>query len=93
MDFSLTEDQKALRKEIIRFVQKELNEGAMERDREHNFPHELWLKCGEMGFQGLPVPEEYGGSELDPLTTAIALESRSDLVKSLFNLFLHTNLP
>jgi len=75
MDFSLTEDQLALRNEIIRFARNELNEGVIERDREQIFPHELWLKCGEMGFQGLPVPEEYGGSGLDPLSTAIALEA------------------
>lgn len=75
MDFSFTEDQKKLRKEIIRFAQKELNEGIIERDQKQVFPHDLWLKCGEMGFQGLPVQEEYGGSGLDPLTTAIALEA------------------
>lgn len=75
MDFSLTDDQQALRNEIIRFAQNELNEGIIERDREQIFPRELWLKCGEMGFLGLAVPEEYGGSGLDPLSTAIALEA------------------
>jgi alkylation response protein AidB-like acyl-CoA dehydrogenase len=75
MDFSLTEDQKILRKEIIRFAQKELNEGIRDRDHGQIFPHELWLKCGEMGLQGLPIPEEYGGSGQDPLSTAIALEA------------------
>jgi alkylation response protein AidB-like acyl-CoA dehydrogenase len=75
MDFSLTEEQKISREQIIRFAQQELNNGVSERDREQIFPHELWLKCGEMGFQGLPIPEEYGGSGLDPLSTAIALEA------------------
>lgn len=75
MDFSLTEDQEVLRREIIRFARNELNRSVMDRDRDQIFPHELWLKCGEMGLQGLPVPEEYGGSGLDPLTTAIALEA------------------
>jgi hypothetical protein len=75
MDFSLTEDQKALRKEIVRFAQRELNPGAEERDRRQEFPRGLWLKCGEMGLQGLPVPAEYGGLGLDPLSTAIALEA------------------
>lgn len=75
MDFSFTEDQKVLRSEIIRFAQRELNQGIIERDREQVFPHDLWLKCGEMGFQGLPIPEEYGGAGLDPLSTAIALET------------------
>jgi alkylation response protein AidB-like acyl-CoA dehydrogenase len=75
MDFSLTDAQKTLRKEIIRFARNELNGDIVARDREQIFPRELWLKCGEMKFQGLPVPEVYGGVGLDPLTTAIALEA------------------
>jgi len=75
MEFSLTEEQKVLQREIVRFAQKELNGGALERDSTQTFPKDLWLKCGEMRLQGLPVPEEYGGAGLDPLSTAIALES------------------
>lgn len=75
MDFSYTDEQKLLRQEIIRFAQNELNDGVAERDRQQVFPHALWLKCGEMKLPGLPVPEEYGGAGLDPLTTAIALEA------------------
>ncbi len=75
MDFKLTEFQTSLRKEIIRFAQNTLNEDLIERDRSQEFPKDLWLKCGEMGFQGLPVDEKYGGGGFDPLTTAIALEA------------------
>jgi len=75
MDFNLTEDQRVFRSEIIRFARKELNSGVIERDRNQEFPHDLWLKCGEMGLQGLPVPEECGGVGLDGLSTALALEA------------------
>ena len=75
MDFSLTDSQKALREQIIRFARKELSPGARERDRDHAFSRDLWLKCGEMGLQGLPVPMEYGGSGLDPLSTVLAIEA------------------
>jgi hypothetical protein len=75
MDFSLTEEQELLRREIDRFARNELSEGVIERDREHRFSRELWRKCGEMGLTGLPVPEAYGGGGLDPLSTAIALEA------------------
>jgi alkylation response protein AidB-like acyl-CoA dehydrogenase len=75
MDFSLSEEQQILRETIIRFASKELNDGIIERDRDQSFSRALWDHCGQMRLQGLPVPEEYGGSGLDPLTTAIALEA------------------
>jgi len=75
MDFSLSDDQKLLRDNIIKFAQRELNEGARDRDREQAFSRELWRKCADIGIQGLPVPEEYGGSGFDPLSCAVALEA------------------
>ena len=75
MDFSFTEEQQSLRENIIRFAQEKLNEAVVERDREQRFSRELWRKCGEIGLQGLPVPEQYGGSGLDALSSAIALEA------------------
>lgn len=75
MDFALTEEQKILRDNIVRFAREVLNEGVADRDREQAFARELWRKCGEIGIQGLPVPEQYGGSGCDPLTTAIGLEA------------------
>ncbi|MCB0306727.1 MAG: acyl-CoA dehydrogenase family protein, partial [Calditrichaeota bacterium] len=75
MNFNLSEEQQSLRDEIIRFARNELNAGVIERDRAQLFPRDLWLKCGEMNLQGLPVPREYGGVGLDPLSTAIALEA------------------
>src|SRR5215831_945205 len=75
MDFSLTEEQSALRNNVIRFAREALNDGAIERDRNHLFSRDLWRKCGDLGLCGLPVPEEYGGSGLDPLSTALTLEA------------------
>jgi len=75
MDFSLTNEQQRLRDNIIRFAREVLNPGVADRDRAQTFSRELWRKCGEMGIQGLPAPEEYGGSGLDPLSTAVALEA------------------
>ncbi len=71
----MTPEQQTLREEIVRFAQRELNEGLIARDREQLFSRDLWKKCGEMGLQGMPVPEAYGGSGADGLTTAIAMEA------------------
>jgi len=75
MDFSFSDEQKLLRDNIVKFAQRELNEGAAARDREQTFSRDLWQKCAGIGIQGLPVPEEYGGSGFDALSCAIALEA------------------
>lgn len=75
MDFSYTPEQQILRKEIGVFARATLNAGMIERDRHQVFPRDLWRACGTMGLLGLPAPEQYGGSGLDPVSCAIALEA------------------
>ena len=75
MDFAWNDEQIALRREIIRFAQNELNDNMVDRDRCEQFSWEHWKKCAQMGIQGLPVPQQYGGSGADTLTTVCALEA------------------
>lgn len=74
MDFSLSAELEALRDGIVAFARKELCGEALERDRTQTFSRDLWDKCGAMGLTGLPVPEDYGGAGLPPLSCAVALE-------------------
>ena len=75
MDFTPTQEQAELRERIVAFAKAELSDDVEARDAEGRFARDLWEKCGTMGLQGLPVPEEYGGVGLDPLSSAIALEA------------------
>lgn len=75
MDFTLTDEQKSLREQIIRFARKELSPGAADRDARHEFSRDLWRKCAGMGLQGLPIPQEYGGTGLDPVSVVIAIDA------------------
>ena len=75
MDFARSEDQERFRDELIRFASRELNEDVIQRDRDEAFSPEAWRKCAEVGIQGLPVPEDYGGGGADPLTVMIAMEA------------------
>jgi alkylation response protein AidB-like acyl-CoA dehydrogenase len=75
MDFQLTEDQERFRAEIIAFAKRELNEDLIRRDADAAFSPEAWKKCAALGIQGLPVPEEYGGTGADALTVMLALEA------------------
>jgi len=72
--FSLSEQHIILRESAELFARQQLTDDVIERDREQRFSRVLWDRCGQWGFQGLPVPQEYGGKELDPLSTAVALE-------------------
>ena len=47
---------------------------AEELDRTKSFPYELVAKMGELGWMGIPFPEEYGGSGGSSLQYAIAVE-------------------
>lgn len=75
MDFSISEEQKALRDSIVKFAQQELNEDVVTRDSNQVFSRDLWQKCAESGIQGLPADKAYGGRGVDALTCAMGLEA------------------
>lgn len=74
INFDWHKTQLDLRNRIIAFAQAELNAGLAERDEQHCFHVNGWRQCGRQGVLGLPVPQRYGGSGYDALTTACALE-------------------
>lgn len=74
MDFSWTEEQLKFKQSVIEFAQKELNEGLLDRDRLSELSRENWKKCAEIGILGLAIPEEYGGSGTDIMTTMLVME-------------------
>jgi alkylation response protein AidB-like acyl-CoA dehydrogenase len=75
IDFSLTEEQKALRTQIVDFARRRLNAGVIGRDTRSEFDREGFLACGQMGLLGLPVPTEYGGAGLDVISSMVAMEA------------------
>jgi len=77
MSLSLTEEQKSLQQNIIKFAQSELNDNLIEKDNNAEFNRTNWKKCAELGIMSLMVPEEYEGTGADPLTAFIAMEALS----------------
>lgn len=74
MDFSWSDEQLAFKRTVIEFAQKELNAGMRERDRRAEFSRDNWRKCAHFGLLGLPVPEAYGGTGTDIMTTMLVME-------------------
>ena len=75
VDFVLSDEQEQLRRSILEFGSRYLNEATSDRDAAHEFSRDAWKRCADFGIQGLPVPEAYGGVAADPVTIAIALEA------------------
>jgi butyryl-CoA dehydrogenase len=75
--FSPTEDQLAVQTTARDFATNEVLPKAAEIDREHRHPAELVKRMAELGFLGIAIPEEYGGSGLDHVSYALAMEEVS----------------
>ena len=81
MDFTLNEEQAAIRDTCREFAEQEIKPLAEEMDATGAFPYALIRKMGELGLLGLPFPEEYGGAGADFLSYCLAIEeiSRGDV--------------
>ena len=77
MNFSLSDDQKLVLKTAQDFAKYEVLPKAAEIDANHRFPKELVARMAELGFMGIAVPEELGGSGLDAVTYVLVLEEIS----------------
>lgn len=77
MYFELTEEQLMIRQAARDFAQHELKPGVIERDEHQKFPAEQVKMLGELGFLGMVVSPEYGGSGLDSISYVLAVEELS----------------
>src|SRR5258706_12320135 len=73
MDFTLNEEQLAIRDTCREFAEQEIKPRAEEMDRTGAFPYDLIRQMGELGLLGLPFPEEYGGAGADFLSYGPAI--------------------
>ncbi|WP_226087973.1 acyl-CoA dehydrogenase [Mesobacillus sp. S13] len=76
MNLRFTEEQEMMRKMVRDFAQTEIAP-FVEKMEEGDFPREILRKMGELGLMGIPVPEEYGGSEMDFISYIIAIHEIS----------------
>lgn len=74
MDFDLNEEQKMWQKSVHEFCATEVKPKAAEMDAKAIFNEEAIRKMGPLGLLGLNVPEIYGGSGVDSLSAALAIE-------------------
>ena len=82
MDFTLNEEQLAIRQAARDFARQECLPGVIERDEKQQLPREQLLKLGELGFLGMMVSPEYGGAGMDTVSYVLAMEEISKIDSS-----------
>ncbi len=82
MFFELSDEHKAIQQAAREFAQNELKPGVIERDTTMKYPTEQIKRMGEMGFLGMMVSPEYGGSGMDTMSYVIAMEEISKIDNS-----------
>jgi alkylation response protein AidB-like acyl-CoA dehydrogenase len=74
MEPLLSSDHEQFRKVVRAFVDRVVRPRAAEADETGVFPTDVLLACGEQGYLGLPIPEEYGGAGADYLSYLVCIE-------------------
>ena len=74
MDLDLAPEHVLLRDTIREFMETEVAPVVDEHERERRFPTDIVRRIGELGWLGIPIPEDEGGAGLDTLAYAIAIE-------------------
>ena len=74
MDLDLPAEHALLRDTIRDFMLNEVAPVIDEHERERRFPSDIVRRIGELGWLGIPIPEDEGGSGLDTLAYAVAIE-------------------
>jgi len=74
VQFDLTEEQQMIQQTAREFANNEIMPVADKHSREGKFPAEIVKKLAELGFLGMLIPEEYGGTGLGNFCLVLALE-------------------
>jgi len=79
MLFQLSEEHLMIQKAARDFAVSECLPGVIERDELQKFPKEQIAKLAELGFMGMMVRPEYGGSGMDTISYVLAMEEISKI--------------
>jgi len=77
MNFELTEEQLMIKEAARDYAQRELIQDVLERDEKGIFPAKHIKNLAELGFMGMMVDPEYGGSGMDTVSYVLAMEELS----------------
>jgi len=73
MNFSLTDTQQSVRDTFRKFTDEKVKPVAADLDAKKEFPRELFMEVGRLGFFGMRYPESVGGSGMDIISYCLAV--------------------
>ena len=79
MNFQLSEEHLMIQQAAKDFAVNECLPGVIERDELQRFPKEQIKKLAELGFMGMMVSPDYGGSGMDTISYVLAMEEISKI--------------
>jgi alkylation response protein AidB-like acyl-CoA dehydrogenase len=92
MDFEFSEEQLMLQDSVRRFCEKELPKDIVRKsDENEELPPGMWSKMAELGWLGIALPEEYGGTGGSIIEQLIIMEELSRKSPALAICFMTTN--
>ena len=74
LGFTLNEEQETFRLAVRGFAEKELSPRVEELERTETFPKDLFQQLGRLGYLGVGIPDEYGGSGGDMVMRCLLIE-------------------
>jgi alkylation response protein AidB-like acyl-CoA dehydrogenase len=74
MDFNLTEEQRMWQAAVHDFCAEQVKPFAAEYDQDASLNRDAFLKMAPLGLLGMNIPEEFGGSAVDAISAALAIE-------------------
>ncbi len=79
MHFELSEEHLMIQKAARDFARNECLPGVIERDELQRFPREQVMAAAQLGFMGMMVSPQYGGSGMDTVSYVLAMEEVSKI--------------
>jgi alkylation response protein AidB-like acyl-CoA dehydrogenase len=77
MHFTLSEEHQMIEKAAKDFAVNECLPGVIDRDEHQRFPKEQIMQLADLGFMGMMVSPEYGGSGMDTVSYVLAIDQIS----------------
>jgi alkylation response protein AidB-like acyl-CoA dehydrogenase len=77
MDFTHSDELLEIQRVAREFAEKEIRPHVMEWDEKQLFPRDILARLGELGFMGILIPQEYGGSGLGYIEYITVVEELS----------------